>query len=274
MQGFKAVQVARKGPMKFVDAKTAGGKPVRFWIKQGWTDARRYCAIQFGLFAGPEGQTLDDEAFVDDVKKCVTSAKSAGATHALLVHMIDEKISNWVALTIDDVVRAYREQIDRWPKRARRTKSATLWFEEHRDAEDAECIKAVTRREIPLAKIAGGKPEISIEADNNGAKRVTAEVERRIKQGMFRELVGQRCGWKCAVTGTAIREILDAAHLKGRNWRRHNFPEDGILLRADLHRLLDAGLASIRRGKFHVDPQARMGEYALLDGKPLEIGSR
>lgn len=217
---------------------------------------------------------MGNEAFVADVVQRVTSAKNAGATHALLVHMINGEIKNWVAVNINDVVGAYREQIDRWPKRARNTKSATLWFEDHRNVEGTDCTRAVTRREIPLAKIAGGKPEIKVEVEVNGSKKVTAEIERRIKQGMFRELVGQRCGWKCVVTGTAIREILDAAHLKGRNWRRHNSSGDGILLRADVHRLLDAGLASIRRGKFHVDPRARAGEYAELDGRRIEISAR
>lgn len=40
MQGFKAVRVTRKGPMKFIDAETAARKSVRFWLKQGWTDAQ------------------------------------------------------------------------------------------------------------------------------------------------------------------------------------------------------------------------------------------
>jgi len=193
--------------MKFIDAETRAGKPIRLWLKQGWTDARRHCAIQFGLFAGPKGQTLDNEAFVADVVQRVNGAKKFGATHALLVHMIDGSITNWVALTIDDVVSTFREQIKEWPKRARNTKSATLWFEDHRNVEDTDCIEAVTRREIPLAKLTGGRPEIKIQIDSRGSKKVTAEVALRLKQGIFRDLVGQRCRWKCVVTGTEIPEI-------------------------------------------------------------------
>ena len=36
--------------MKFLDAASVNGDEVRFWVKQGWTDARTYAAIQFGMF--------------------------------------------------------------------------------------------------------------------------------------------------------------------------------------------------------------------------------
>lgn len=272
-QGFSGVRITKDGARKLVDAERADGKAVRFWLKQGWTNARQFAAVQFGLFAGPKGQTLDDQAFIAEVASRVNGAKDAGATHALFVHMVDETITNWVALKIEDVVRAYRDQIKKWPKRARNTKSATLWFEEHRDIKDAGCIEPVIRRDISLERLAGAVLATETKDDSAGSKKITAKIERRLKQQVFRELVGDRCGWRCVVTGNVIVETLDAAHLPGRNWRLHNSAEDGVLLRVDLHRLLDAGLASIKRGKFIVDPKAQVGEYAELDGKSIAIAT-
>ena len=60
--------------------------------------------------------------------------------------------------------------------------------------------------------------------------------------------------------------MLDAAHLPGTSWRTgENEATDGILLRADLHRLLDAGLLRIDDGVVRV----AAGSYAALDGTRL-----
>jgi hypothetical protein len=61
--------------------------------------------------------------------------------------------------------------------------------------------------------------------------------------------------------------VLDAAHLPDTSWRAgENEAIDGILLRADLHRLLDAGLLRIDDGVVHV----AVGNYAVLDGMRLQ----
>jgi len=70
--------------------------------------------------------------------------------------------------------------------------------------------------------------------------------ELRPEQAAFRKRVGDAWGWRCAITGEDVPEALDAAHLPGASWRvGDNEATDGILLRADLHRLLDAGLLRI-----------------------------
>jgi hypothetical protein len=76
-------------------------------------------------------------------------------------------------------------------------------------------------------------------------------------------------GHWCAVTGTAVRDVLDAAHLPGRDWRVVNEASDGVLLRADLHRLLDRGIAEIRGDTFTIVDAARASEYVEYDGTPF-----
>lgn len=73
-----------------------------------------------------------------------------------------------------------------------------------------------------------------------------AQVQIRLQQPMFRKAVLEACGGRCVITGCTIAELLDAAHLPGHDWRAgHNTAADGIALRVDLHRALDAGLIAL-----------------------------
>ena len=68
----------------------------------------------------------------------------------------------------------------------------------------------------------------------------------RSRQQQFRVAVLARSNNTCALSGCNVPEALEAAHLPGKSWESgHNLAEDGIALRADLHRLLDAGLMII-----------------------------
>ena len=71
----------------------------------------------------------------------------------------------------------------------------------------------------------------------------TAERERRPSQGAFRRALLAAYGGRCALTGCDVASALEAAHVA--NWRSENDAGAGILLRADLHRLLEGGLLVI-----------------------------
>lgn len=264
--GFSAVTANRAHGMKFVDAKAADGKSVRFWLKQGWTGPQKFSAIQFGLFSEPGASAFPNKHFIEFVEARVASAKSKGATHALFIHLSEDEIVNYVALEVDDVAEAYRRQMAHWPKRARNTKTPTLWFEDARNIADTDAVTAVTDLELPLSSISGVTQEVKGTID---FKKVTAEQEVRMRQQAFRLRVGARCGWRCVVTGCTVKAVLDAAHLPGKDWRSDNQAEDGVLLRADLHRLLDRRLAELRDGKFWLDKSLRQGEYGEFHQREL-----
>lgn len=69
--------------------------------------------------------------------------------------------------------------------------------------------------------------------------------ERRPRQAAFRQALLRAYGGRCAVTGCDVEPALEAAHVA--DWQSENDPGAGILLRADLHSLLDAGLLVINR---------------------------
>lgn len=66
----------------------------------------------------------------------------------------------------------------------------------------------------------------------------------RMRQQDFRIAVMDAYDGKCAVTGSGVLEILEAAHIKAYSLSLDHSPSNGILLRKDIHALFDAGLLS------------------------------
>lgn len=258
--GFANVSRRKSGSAKFIDAESADGKKISFWVKLGWSDVP-YAAIQFGLFSGVDGNSLPDIDFSQSVFKRTMSVKGRGATHALLFH----RGTLALAMPIEELAKAYDEQLERFPKWARNTKSPTLWFFDPRPSANPEVAAIVRRRSIPLEVLA---KRADATAKDPEARSRMGEVELRVEQAAFRNRVGERFGWRCVVTGSAVREALDAAHLPGRDWRTSNKATDGILVRADIHRLLDSGLAEVVDGTFRVRDGAN-AEYGQYDGRRL-----
>lgn len=70
----------------------------------------------------------------------------------------------------------------------------------------------------------------------------------RLGQGAFRVLVTEAYGRRCAITGEKTLPVLEAAHIKSyAELGPHQVP-NGILLRSDLHKLLDTGYLTVTSG--------------------------
>ena len=89
-----------------------------------------------------------------------------------------------------------------------------------------------------------------VEIMESGSPKVTereALCLARIGQGQFRVGCSQIWGWRCALTGAAIQEVLRASHIKP--WSRSNDverldPYNGLLLAAHVDALFDRHLIS------------------------------
>lgn len=73
----------------------------------------------------------------------------------------------------------------------------------------------------------------------------------RIGQGAFRILVTDAYSRRCAVSGEKTLPVLEAAHIKPYSTSGINATYNGLLLRADLHKLFDSGYITIT-DKFHL----------------------
>jgi hypothetical protein len=105
-------------------------------------------------------------------------------------------------------------------------------------------------------------------------KRSLRQVVIREGQGSFRNLIFNAYGGRCALTGCDVPEALEAAHIRPYKGPRTNHAANGILLRADLHRLWDTGLLAVHESSHRVLFASRLvaTDYALtLGGNEMRL---
>lgn len=74
----------------------------------------------------------------------------------------------------------------------------------------------------------------------------------------------------CAVTGTDVERVLDAAHISPFSGDHSNEVSNGIMLRRDIHRLFDDHLLTVTPDyTVRVSPELWGSEYTDLDGRAL-----
>ncbi len=99
----------------------------------------------------------------------------------------------------------------------------------------------------------------------------------RLGQGSFRVLVTDAYNRRCAVTNERTLPALDAAHIKPYSESGRHIVSNGILLRRDLHALLDKGYVTITPSlKFEVSHRIKEEfengrDYYRLQGSTLRL---
>jgi putative restriction endonuclease len=99
--------------------------------------------------------------------------------------------------------------------------------------------------------------------------RTIAKIVQRRGQAKFRKALLEAYDGKCAVTGCDAVEALEAAHITPYLGEHTNHPQNGLLLRADVHSLFDLGLIA-------VDPETMKVVLAndLLSSSYLKLQGR
>ncbi|MFD1613454.1 HNH endonuclease [Sphingomonas tabacisoli] len=119
-------------------------------------------------------------------------------------------------------------------------------------------------------------PDIPFDPANqeDGRKRIIVEIVRRQGQRAFRTKLLDAFDGKCAMTACAVAWVLEAAHISPYQGPATNQPDNGLLLRADIHTLFDLGLLSVDPDTLaiRVADQIEEAEYRALDGKKLQVG--
>jgi putative restriction endonuclease len=83
------------------------------------------------------------------------------------------------------------------------------------------------------------------EPDQPAAYGAPTPIRPRRGQGTFRALVTNAYQRRCAVTGENTLPVLEAAHIKSFAREGLNNTFNGLLLRADFHKLFDLGLMTV-----------------------------
>ncbi|NLU66426.1 HNH endonuclease [Streptomyces sp. HNM0574] len=104
-----------------------------------------------------------------------------------------------------------------------------------------------------------------------GRQRTTTAARRG--QDAFRRALVRHYGLICAVTGPAPAEVLEAAHLRPFATTEKHRTDEGLLLRADIHRLFDSGLLAFSpRLEVCVAPSLRAySAYGSVHGRRLHL---
>jgi hypothetical protein len=103
--------------------------------------------------------------------------------------------------------------------------------------------------------------------------RQIAMKQIRIRRGQhqFRQILAKRYGKQCLITGCHLFDIIEAAHISPYRGDEDNHPENGLLLRADLHTLFDLDLLGIEPTSLqvHFHPTALEAGYSKWKDKKL-----
>ena len=98
-----------------------------------------------------------------------------------------------------------------------------------------------------------------------------AEVVRRKGQANFRATLISAYEGKCVITGCDALEALEAAHITPYRGSHTDRPQNGLLLRADLHSLFDLGLLAVNPVTMTIvlAPELKATSYADLAGRSI-----
>ena len=117
-------------------------------------------------------------------------------------------------------------------------------------------------------------PESAIPEQRFG-KPIT--VLPRLGQGAFRVIVTDGYDRQCALTGSHVLHVLDAAHIKPYSLGGTHEPTNGILLRQDIHTLFDRGYLTVTPD-YRVEVSRRIKEefdngkeYYAIHGQPIHL---
>jgi putative restriction endonuclease len=129
---------------------------------------------------------------------------------------------------------------------------------------------------------------IDLNANLNPGPATTAAVESRygqpmlvrprLGQGAFRLIVTDVYERRCTITGERTLPVLEAAHIKPYGSGGPHQPENGLLLRSDLHTLFDQGYLTVDAQELKVVVSGRIREefengrdYYQLHGKSIRL---
>ena len=99
-------------------------------------------------------------------------------------------------------------------------------------------------------------------------------VRVRIGQGAFRRSLLEQFGSTCAITGLAPEQTLEACHLYSYAEIGRHHKDGGLLLRRDLHTLLDCGLLTIDSLTLQIVVDKDLKEFPLywaLNGSKVKV---
>lgn len=123
-----------------------------------------------------------------------------------------------------------------------------------------------------------------IEANHDGNFRpdetdrrqvIERQIRERRGQRQFRDKLRRRYASRCLITGCKLMDVLEAAHISPYRGEEDNHPENGLLLRSDIHTLFDLDLLGIDPSELRIELHPKIAEeYGHLAGRLLDCTAK
>ena len=138
----------------------------------------------------------------------------------------------------------------------------------------AEIEKRLALRLLPLPPVGAEQaddPGFDPNSIEDLRERALRAIRVRRGQPTFRTMLLEAYGRRCTITGCAIEDVLEAAHITPYLGRTTNHTSNGLLLRADLHTLFDCGLLVIdpNTRTVVVADKLRSSSYGKIAGRRI-----
>lgn len=301
-RGFTVVNDERVRNGQTIVATTPNGDRVSMRVRICWRrdPERGESNIAKTFSAAQLMASIGKDDWLVALRKKVIREQSHGIAHLLIVQNDDENIVYAALVPLQDVLPIWTAQRDtsarliaegrlgrRRKNHAMNGVSPTLWLQDDRAPEvaqelwnypgvrDLAKIKADVGTGLSLpdgeANRAGIENETKYDpTDDDNRKVIERQIRERRGQQHFRDVLRERHGDRCLVTGCTVLAVLEAAHIKPYRGEQDNHPENGLLLRSDIHTLFDLDLLGIAPDRLQVElhPSLRT-EYGDLAGLHL-----
>ena len=111
--------------------------------------------------------------------------------------------------------------------------------------------------------------------DGDHRSTVERQIKERRGQREFRDRIRERYGDRCMISGCDVMHVVEAAHIKPYRGDADNHPENGLLLRGDLHTLFDLDLIGIEPSTLivRVHPELRRSGYEVFEAQSLRCST-
>lgn len=103
-------------------------------------------------------------------------------------------------------------------------------------------------------------------------EKIDRQIRARRGQKAFRDALRARYGDQCVISGCKLLCIVEAAHISPYLGKKDNAPENGLLLRADLHTLYDLDLVAVEPASLLVCIHPGLPpDYQVFGQQPLRV---
>ena len=104
-------------------------------------------------------------------------------------------------------------------------------------------------------------------------EKIIRSIASRRGQRSFRNALIRRYGPLCMISGCVLIDIVEAAHIWPYHGPKDNHPDNGLLLRADIHTLFDLDLLGIEPDSMTVrlHPDVQDAGYDCFNDLPLRV---